>query len=369
MSEPYWPPLSLELWTPDRSEGYDSIEHEINGLEFSTAAGLGFSTALFDVRRHPQFWYEDLQPRNQVVIRSGLDVVWEGRIFNPGLSATSDVSLPIECVGFSNELSSRWSTATFGNSTAGSTWILANLLTDEDLELGEGEVVTEDYVYPYGFDLSPQTYYIEVLDRINRANNYEVAIWEDKNFFYRPKGDTPDYVVRVEDGEVDLSRAIEGVENYLRVSYTADGNIFKYFNWPTAGPDEDSAALYGRRDGTLAIQGNCSLAMAQQIAEVVLEERKRIKPNTNFVAMKVWDAETGIEVNPAKVRAHKVVYIENLYPTQITGYTKTIVDELSTFEVAETTYNCEDRRVTMSPGGVGLMAEKILAKQEAKTKI
>jgi len=362
--------ISLQLWTPDGASKYPSIESEVEELHFGTMAGIGFSVCSWKLKRSPRYYYPDLRPTNLVVIRDGKKVAWEGEIINPGTEVEAGFEMPVECDGTGYRLATRWSEASLGNGTRGTDWMAANLLTDTDLNYEAGRIdAGDDFEFPTGIDLSPQSYYSETLFKINKSNGWFYGVWEGRKFYFHPFAAQAEYEVAVEDAKFSLNYSIEEIENYLRVSYTEDGTNYNYFNWPATGPEQTSKDLYRRRDGTLASQGYMNLAEAEQMATVVLNERKRMRPKTSFKVMKVTDTVTGAEVPKALVRAGTVVHIKDLYPGRLSRTHQQIVNELSTFALMET--NCDvtpvgEVELTISPGTMGLMMEKMLARIEAR---
>jgi hypothetical protein len=362
--------LSLEIWNQDETKKFPSISDEVEGLKFGTMLGVGFSTCSFKLKRSPRQYWPDLRPTNRVKIIGGRRAKWEGEITNPGVEVEEGFEMPVECDGTGYRLATRLSLATFGDTTKGSTWMLANMLTDTDLDYEAGRIDTDDYEFPFGIDLFPQSYFAETLDKINKANGWFYGVWEDRKFHFHPFGEEAEYEVTVEDAKFSLNYSIEEIVNYLRVSYTPNGSLYDYFSWPAGGPDTESAELYRRRDGTLANQGKMDQSQAEQMATVFLNERKRMRPKTSFKVQRITSTLTGKEVPKEDVRAGSVVFIKNMYPTKPGRYDQRIINELSTFPIFET--DCEVTRVgdidlTIAPGTMGLMMEKMLARIEANT--
>lgn len=361
-----WPDLELEISSPNGSIKYPSIHKDISGLTFTTAFGLGFGQASFTVVRHPYDLVDDLVLTNKVRILSGSDVPWEGEITNRGVNATG--SVPIVADGYGHRLSSRLTTTSVG-AERGSSWITNNILGDTDLGYQAGTInYGADFLFPYGINLQPEAFYLDALDKINAPNGYVIAVWEDKTIHFHPQPVNPQYIVRTDVGELDLNFLMEGIENYLHVTYSLDGSTPSYFWWPSDGPDPDSASLYHRRDGVLVVPGQSSLAQAQATAQVALNWRKRIRPMSDFIAYRVWDATTGQEVNPATLRCGFVVYMENLFPSEGTLASKAIMNDVSTFMVVGTKYDRTTGLPTLSPGARGLTIENLLARPQARMK-
>jgi hypothetical protein len=242
---------------------------------------------------------------------------------------------------------------------------LDNLMTDTDIGFIEGNIDTTDYEFSIGLDTTGGLYYSDILDAINQANNWDISAWNDRAFYFQPKESEISYVAEVDDGEVDLNFGLEQIETRLYVSYTANGNDYRYFWY---GPEGDAESLYRRRDGVLAIQGTASKAYAEHVAGIVLAERQRMRPATSFRVNRLYDAESGIEVNPALARSGKIIHIANLYPTETRINAKRMINELSTFEICEISYDATTGKPTISPGVLGLRSDKILARIEARTR-
>ncbi len=361
--------VTVELWNRALTYQYPNIDAEIEQLKYSSILYGGFATCSFNVpTRDPKLFYPDLQPANVVKIRHDGLIVWEGLIVAPGLDIAAESALAIQAAGFVYRLKRRWSTASFGASVKGSTWITNNLIADTDLGLTAATIQTGDYAFPNGLDLAPQAYYSDVLERVNAANGWHYGVWENRTFDFKAVSTSPDYYIDIEDCDSQIVPALDAIENYLRVSYTTDGSTYKYFNWPATGPDATSAALYGRCDGTLAIPGKATLAQAQQIATVALNERKVMRPATAIVARRVLSS-TGVEVPLEQVNARgKLVHIRGLYPGELTIENAQAINELSTFVVVHAEPDLEAGTVTLSPGTYGLQLDKRLARLEAKAK-
>lgn len=366
--------ISLQAWDPTETTRYPSIEAEIEELVFGTMLGVGFGPCTFTTRRDPRRYHDDLKPTNRIVVRHGRKVAWKGDIIAPVSDVADQITMPIEADGLGYRLATR-ETAAVLRSGKGSAWMTTRLISDTDLACPVGLINTADFSFPYGVDLSPVTYFAEALDKINAPNGYFYGVWED-GFHFEPYPATAQYEVRAQDAKYQLSYSIEDIENCLFVSYTHDGSGYKYFWYPntdmvnftgTAVPDAASVALYRRRDGVLPISGRATLAQAAATAAVALAERKRMRPRSSFVTTRVTDAVTGQEVPLPLVRAGSIIHFRDLYTRRITASLARIINELSTFEIAETSYAVATDELTISPGTMGMMLEKMLARIDART--
>lgn len=368
--------ISLEVWNPAAAYRYPSIEAEIEELVFGTMLGAGFSTCSFSCKRDPRRYQDDLKPTNKIVIRNGRRTAWTGEIIAPMSDVQDAISTPIEADGPGYRLATRSKVAPF-TSGKGSAWITANPIGDTDLAIPAGLINASDFSFPYGIDFSPVTYYAEALEKINKANGYFYGVWED-GLHFEPYAATAQYEVRAQDAKYQLSYSIEDIENCLYVTYSANGSDILGFWYPntdmvnftgTAVPDVTSAGLYRRRDGRLDVQGQATLAQAVAQAAVALAERKRMRPKSSFATTRVTDAVTGQIVPLPMVRAGSIVHIKDLYSRHVSSVEARILNELSTFVIAETSYEVATGLLTISPGTMGAMMEKMLAQIEARTQV
>ena len=365
--------LSLELWTPDGTQRYRNIDAEIEDLRFGSMVGIGYSECSFTAKRTPRRYQDDLKPTNKLVVRSGRTVAWSGEIIAPIHQVQDAIATPVECDGLGYRLATRAKVAPF-SSGKGSAWMTTNLIGDADLGYASGDIDTGDYDFPYGVDFSPVTYYAEAVDKINKANGYDYGV-DENGFYFRPFPTTAAYEVRAEDARYELAYSIEDIENCLFVSYTEDGSLYKYFWYPnsdmvtyagTPAPDATSAALYRRRDGVLPIQGRSDLTQAVAMAAVALDERKRMRPRSSFVVTRVTSTVTGQVVPLELVGVGELVHIRDLYPTSISSTAARIMNELSTFQIFEASYEVARGELTIAPGTMSLMMEKMLARIESR---
>ena len=365
--------LSLEIWNPGETFKYQSIEDEIESPIFGSLLGVGYSTFDFGIKRSSRYSYDELSLTNRVIIRDGRKIVWKGEIACVEIGVSDTIQAKVECDGLGVRLSTRLTTATFGNETL-SNWITDHLYTDADLDIPEGFMETDDFEFPFGIDIDAGNlgnYFAEVLEKGNKANGRFYGVWED-GLYYHAYPTTADYEVEAEDAKYTLRYTIEDIVNYLRVSYTADGTNYSYFWWPAGGVDATSEALYRRRDGTLAVTGQASEAQAQAQGTVYLNDHKVMRPQSSFEVTRVISTATGQEVPLSEIKAGSGVHIKDIHPTVYTPAQAQVINELSTFKIAETSCEMGRRAVskcTISPGMLSLSMEKMLARIEARTKL
>lgn len=285
-----------------------------------------------------------------------------------GKTVQATAGLTVEADGMIGKLKEILTVANLGAEEL-SQWITDHLLTEAHLGLTAGTIDTGDYTFPWGIEASPQgIYHAEMMERGNRANGYYYGCrggqgYDTNDYLdYHPKPTAPTYYVDGEWGDWSLAEALEGVENYIRYSWSVDGSITRYAVVQDAG----SITRWGRRDGKLAVQGKSTAAQAAVIANIALNSRKLLKPKTAFTAWRVQDVR-GIEIPILEVTAvgAPILRMEGTYPAEQTIADAEAVNELSTFGVVECTVDPERETVSLAPGKLGLLFEKVLARAEA----
>ena len=367
--------ISVQVWDPTETTRYPSIESEIEELTFGRMMTIGYAGCSFKLKRNPRRYHNDIKPTNRVIIRCSRKVAWKGDIVVSSSTVQDSIETPIECDGLGYRLATRATEAPLSSGKL-STWITAALIGDTDLAYTAGGIDTYDYSFPYGIDLSPVSYFAEVCDKGNKANNFRYGV-DDTGFYFKPFATTAEYLIRAEDAKYNLDYNIEDIENCLYVTYTPDGSTYFSFWWPnsspafvqgspgTAVPDAVSKGLYRRRDGVLPIDGKSDLAQAKVMAQIALDERRRMRPKTSFVVTRVTDAVTGQVVPLPLVEDGKIIHIQDIYAGRLSSTEAQIINELSTFKNAECSYEVATGLLTVSPGTMGLMMEKIMARIEA----
>ncbi len=374
---------TVEIWNSTMTYRYPNMDAEIEGLKFSSIIYGGFATCSFTLYRKPWKYFPELALGNIVQVRSRHKIVWSGRLAAPQAD-TTDLRISIEADGPIERLKSRLSLVSLAAGAKGSAWITTNLIGDTDLAYSAGNIYTSDYAFPAGMDFLPDVYYAEAVEKINSANGYRYGFFppaqthllQAKYFDFYPVSSTPDYYLEMADCETRIQYTLEGIENLLRVTYSPDGNIYKYFWYPntdmtnftgTPVPDATSLALYGRRDGRLVVPGSATLAQAAQLASIALAWRKRLRPAADIVATRITDT-TGAVVPLPEVEAGKVLHIRGLNPGEFTLLTAQSVNELCTWPIVLAEPDIDAGTVTLSPGGLSNALERVLARMELAVK-
>lgn len=375
MSQRLWKSAicTVEIWTPDLTYIYPNIDEKIEALTYSSAMCGGCATCSFTVHGYPWKYYPEFALGNVVRIRSRHQIVWEGRISAPSYDMES-FQLSIQADGYIERLKSRLSTVSMSDSQYGGAWITANLIGDTDLGYLAG-TISNGYQFPVGLDFAPEIYYADAVAKINEANGFQYGFFPPpcsnlvgNRFDFRDnRSSPPDYYLDIQDCEgKQIQYTLEGIENYLHVSYCTDPNdnsSYAYFWWPDGGPDAISEGLYGRRDGILVVPDMSTLPQAQQWAATALELRKRLRPSTDIVAHKITDPY-GVEVPLTLVQAGKVLHIRGLNPGEFTLLTAQSINELCTWPIVMATMDIGNDAVTLSPGGLATGLDIQLARAE-----
>jgi hypothetical protein len=352
--------MIIEIWDRDYTqrlaileEGERDSRFTLGELEYSSDK-WGYMTASFVVVRDTRRYWEELEDTNRVVILHR-DEVWAGEI--EGVSR-GEGSFRVECVGPSARLVNQGTTADLDlNLEAGekgSDYITDHIVSDEDLGLVAGTIDTDDFAIVTGLDFFPGKSYRDILEEINTFNGWRPQCW-GWALDWKPLEKTALYYVRYEDCEPrELNRTREPVKNWCQWAYSTDGSVYGY----VTSEDTESQELHGKRCYWGSVSGMCSEAEAQEIADVFIEENKDLKPTSSLTTDKVYDRYGG-KVDPEDVKAGNVVMIENLLPTEEAISGDGVINEVSTWEIAEARY--KDGKVSISPGDPLATVDVLLA--------
>ena len=358
---------TVELWNSAMTYRYPNLDDEVEGLRFSSLMYGGFATCSFRLYRKPWRHYPELAVGGVVQIRSRHQIVWAGRISAP-TADTSNLSIDVEADGPIEMLKRRLSLVSLSSAQYGGAWITDNVLPEFDLESG---VVENGYQFSSGMDFSPHVYYAEAVEQINSANGYRYGFFtpqlssalKAKFFDFHAVSQTPDYYLDMADCQSQIQYTIEGVENRLRVTYSPDGSLQKYFWWPDENGDPTSVGLYGLRDGTLDIPGVSSLARAQQVATVALNWRKVLRPASDIVASRITDT-AGNDVPLPEVQPGRVLHVRGLNPGEFTLTEAQAVNQLCTWPIVLAENTVDAGTITLSPGGLSAAIERVMSRME-----
>lgn len=364
---------TIEVWDPTGTYQYPNMDDELQEIKYSSIIYGGFATFSGSLFRKPWRYYPELSPRNIVRVRSRHAVAWEGRISAPGVDMTS-FKFSVQADGPIERLKTRLSLVSLAAGIYSGAWITTNLIGDSDLGYLAG-TIDNGYQFPDGIDWTSGVYYAPALQAINKANNKRYGFFPPSasnllgnRFDFASISTTPDYYLDIEDCDTKIQYTVEGIENVLYVAYTTDGSAYSYFWWPHDGggaplPDTTSAGLYGRRDGKLAFPGKTSLPQAEQMAQIALDWRKRIRPASDIVARRITDV-TGAEIPIAEVQAGKVLHIRGINAGEFTLLTAQSLNELSTWPIVLAQSDIDKGTVTLSAGGLSSKLDMLMARME-----
>jgi hypothetical protein len=365
---------TLEIWDSADAYKFPNIDEDIQGLKFAGSMYGGFLTCSFDVYRKPWKFYPEFQLSNIIKIRSRHQIVWQGRISGPGYQ-TSDYKVSVEADGPNERLKTRMSLVSLGAAAHGGAWINTNLIGDADLGYTAGSInATTDYAFPSGIDFSPDVYYLDAVESINKANGFRYGVFKPrlsnvltaKAFDFTSMSTAPDYYLDMQDCDTKIQYVLEGIENRLRVSYSADGGTtYSYFWWPDSSGDLASKSLYGLRDGKLVVPGTATVGQAQQLAGIALARSKRLRPATEIVAYRITDI-TGAEVPLPEVQPGGILHIRGLNPGEFTLLTAQSVNELCTWPIVMASPDVDAERITLSPGGLPNTLNTLMSRMEMR---
>ena len=368
--------VTLEIWNPDMTYRYPSMAGEFEGIKFSSIMYGGFAAFTASACRRPWRHYPEFALGNIIQVRSRHQIVWSGRISAPTID-TSDLRIDLEADGPIERLKSRLTLTSLAAGTCSGNWITTNLIGDSDLGYLAG-AISDGYRFPtdgQGADFSPATYYADAVEQLNSVNGYRYGFFSPpiscvlraRYFDFAPLSTTPDYYLDMADCQSQIQYTTEGIENYLRVTYSPNGSTYKYFWHPATGPDPASAALYGRRDGRLEVPGVVSRAHAEAVAAIALAWRKTLRPATDIVATRITDV-TGATVPLPEVQPGRVLHIRGLNPGEFTLSEAQAVNQLCTWPIVLTEPDLDMGTITLSPGGLSSTMDRIMARMEMRAR-
>jgi len=362
---------TVEWWDPTRTYQYPNMDDELQEIKYSSMIYGGFATFSCSLFRKPWRYYPELAHRNIIRVRNRHAVVWEGKISAPGVDMTT-LKIGVQADGPIERLKTRLSLASLGAAAYGGAWISTNLIGDGDLGYLAG-TIDNGYQFPDGIDFSKGVYYTEAVTSINKADGYRYGFFVPpqsnlygNRFDFMPVSTTPDYYLDIEDCDTKIQYTVEGIWNVLYVEYSTDGTTLSHFWWPGGGspvPDATSKDLYERRDGKLTIPGVNSLPQAEQIAQIALDQYKRLRPASDITARKITDI-TGAEIPIPEVQAGKVLHIRGLNAGEFTLLTAQSINELSTWPIVLASPDIDKQTVTLSAGGLSNTLDKLIARME-----
>jgi len=325
--------------SPDATYAYADLTYSSNRW--------GYATATFTVQRDPSAYWPDLVASNRIVILSGGLVVWEGDIEGVARQIGTDEPHRVECVGPSARLKTCGTHADYDLNLAPgqrlSEYILNHIVTDPALGLGEGDIADGDFAAVTGIEFFPGKSYEDIINEGNELNGWRPASWGWR-LDYKPLDTRIKYYVHMEDCErSELNRNRTELYNWCQWAFTGDGSIYGY----VTAEDTESQERHGKRCYWGSVDGKCSEAEAQVIADTFIEQNARLRPSSSLTTDRVYN-EMGGRIDPAEVRADGVVYVEQLLSAEETLEAGGTINESTTWEVAEVSYR--DGLVTLSPG-------------------
>lgn len=189
-------------------------------------------------------------------------------------------------------------------------------------------------------DLRNQTYEDmrpgAILDRLASLGAYEWGAYE--NFYFREKYARREWFVDVA-GPLEVQRSLENVRNSVYTVYRNAGGTTRR---TTTATDTASYTRYGYyRTEALNVQ-TTNATEAETHRNVYLNDNKRRQDRANIETARIYDAR-GSQWPLWAVRAGDSVTMRNLSPALSVD-----IDRIRTFRVAETEYDAEANRLTLS---------------------
>lgn len=349
--------LAIEILNKEGDESYGFVYPD--APRYSSYINGGFGTLTFNTVRFPFVEMDDIKLSNMVRAYYGDALVYEGELTEVTWQISAGaLVLTASASGFCNRLKTAYPLADIGNEK-GSAYIARTLLADDDLSIRGGDIESDDYLFPSGFDLSSHTYF-DALEEINRYNGWLWGIWDNRALDWKPKPAVPDYYIDAANADMNISYSLDGIVNYI---------TYRYSGGSATVEDAVSQSNYRKRAYILDQSSDGVQAQTATAAAIYLSEHKGLKPRTEVTAAVVRDA-SGRKVPIYEVRAGKTVSLENISPIDISVADAAALNETNTFTITSAEVDIAAGLVRLSPAALGLRFDKYMAKVElAKQKV
>ena len=313
-------------------------------LRFETDRIGGFTTASFEVKRDALNIQPDLVAYNQIDIKEGAAIVWEGYIAEPGRNSPVNISIP--CYGWSGLLSEVPVTADQPAQKM-STFITAMLAYGRVSPfIVPGIISLNDYDKPPATDdIPPGKYYLELLDSYNKWNDWRCFITAGHKFNFGPPQTAAKWIVLAKDAPgFQITDSTANFWNEVVYKYT-DGTGEHY----NSVSDTDSYNKYGRWVTKIieipgVVSGNPQAAV---YATMYLNRGKNMTVMGQITTSTVYYADSRLPAPPYKVNGGDVLKLQDFLAPA--GYIGNAVDEITTFEIKTTQYDRKAENITITP--------------------
>ncbi len=341
------------------------LADEMMGLE-STTIPEGYGTATFTVNRARPFdYYRELEDSNILRINHGPLLVWEGD--TEGVQRT-DEGLEVQCLGLVAKLRQLGPDADLTyNLDPGeklSTYIVDHVLTDARLGLVAGNIETTDFAITTGIEVFPGKSWWDILDEGNAFNGWRFWVGPGGTLNYEPRRTAIDFLADLSKStEKSLDRNRSGVCNWVQYAWTGDGSVYGY----VTSEDTASQAIHGVRCRWETVPGKCTQAEAQQIADVDIALHSKLKPSSGITTDLVYTAKRQL-VPVTCVPAGYVLRIPDLLSLAETMADTDAINEICTWEMAETTTKYDTGTIKLSPGTQPTELDSVLARIDNRSR-
>jgi hypothetical protein len=303
-----------------------------------------------------------MQTFNRIVIGEGPFVFWEGYIDKIDRNINPDV-FNVSCLGWSSIFNQQGTTADITVVAASdhmSEFIINVLLADANITAlisnSTANIGTTDFDYPDTtvWTFAPYTSYFDALTQMNKGNNWNWGVWENRVMSFAAKFTTPTWLAKTSDcSDLKISPNPENFANRIVCSYTLPGG----FPADLTVNDVPSQTEYGRIvTKLLSLPGEMTTPGATSIAGVCLTESKDLKVSGEFTTSKIYDIY-GTEHHLGEVKAGEVVRITDWLPTEeATG-----VDNIATHEIKSPKYDHNSSSLAVTPTEFVSQTEVLIA--------
>ncbi|MHB8779817.1 MAG: hypothetical protein ACYC55_00325 [Candidatus Geothermincolia bacterium] len=261
--------MRILMQTLDGKLVADLQESHFQGLTTQTEDPLGFTICEFEVAQRIDLpsGYESLVPAR---IDEGAQVVFDGFVA-PGYPhahwGKDSQGFGFALLGWATQFSMLETRGLYINAGAKAStfitdWVHGNPGAygkgDAYLQNSIGDVQTTDYVFD-----SPKYWehatWRQILEDLNKPNDWSWGIYEDRELFFRPRTDTVDYYIWLEDSEGELDSGSADIVDFVMAAYRPSFGGATSATWyPDAGwtPPADRVGIRKWIDGTGNLGGD-----------------------------------------------------------------------------------------------------------------
>ncbi len=372
--------MSLEIYVLDPTDKY-RWSKELVSLQFSNGIPGGSLTLTAELPRKINATYDDTALLNEVIIRDGIDIIWQGFMSHIPKESGDRKLITVNALGyyaygshFAYNTNYDFVTGTYDKADE----IIQKTITD----MGANRKISNDYT-----DFTAGAYTViactanfrfarEIWDEVNKYELYDIGCWGSQlasgadtsdtkpAFFYLAHSKTTvDYFTTLKEAKLSLAGpAVDDLADRVIVEYgsashverTTTSSYLTGRNWAKHGPK-------------ITIQST-NVADANQAGDKYLTEANLTKAKgTMEITGSVRDAYNK-EVKYYEIRAGKNIRIKDLEATEDMFSASNVLDGRTTFKIVKVDVDVGRRSAKLTLDQPADELDVILARLMDKTK-